>query len=275
MPFALDAYLARTGASTEPPSLAALGALQTAHVRTFAFDDVDVLLGQHPGVGLDAVAEKFVDRGRGGYCFEHATLLHAVVTALGYDAQLRLARVGDPQQAPRTHLAVVVTIDGTRYLSDPGIGVPPLGPIELRDGARLKGGIWEHEIRRVDEGGAGPAWQLWRQRVKGWELMHSTDELPVRPVDVVMGHHYTSTHPASHFTRTLTVARHHVDADGRPVHMTLTLDGLQIRRAGEETQLREVADEEIPEVCEEIGAHLTDDEGGRLVERVRELRAWA
>ncbi|WP_252975643.1 arylamine N-acetyltransferase [Janibacter melonis] len=62
--------------------------------------------------------------------------------------------------------------------------------------------------------------------------MHSTDELPVRPIDVVMGHHYTSTHPASHFTRTLTVARHQVDADGRPVHMTLTLDGLQIRRAG-------------------------------------------
>ncbi|WP_372430524.1 hypothetical protein [Janibacter melonis] len=45
-----------------------------------------------------------------------------------------------------------MTIDGTRYLSDPGIGVPPLAPVELRDGARLEGGIWEHEIRRVDEG---------------------------------------------------------------------------------------------------------------------------
>ncbi len=104
MPFALDAYLARTGASAEPPNLAALDALQTAHVRTFAFDDVDVLLDQHPGVGLDAVAERFVDRGRGGYCFEHATLFRAVVSALGYDAQLRLAG-GGTRSRPRARIS--------------------------------------------------------------------------------------------------------------------------------------------------------------------------
>ena len=63
----LDDYLARTGVSAEPPSLDALTRLQTAHVRTFTFDNIDVLLGTHPGVSLAAIQEKFVGRGRGGF----------------------------------------------------------------------------------------------------------------------------------------------------------------------------------------------------------------
>jgi N-hydroxyarylamine O-acetyltransferase len=188
----LDAYLARTGAVAVPPTERALADLLAAHVRTFPFDNIDVLLEQHPGISLGAAIEKFVGRGRGGYCFEHATLFHAVLLALGYDATLRLARVGDPAAAPRTHLGVVVTLDGRRLLADPGIGIPALGPVLLEDGAVLEGGIWPHRVVRVAEG-AGTGWQLWRHRSAGWELMHTTDELPVREVDVAMGHHWTST----------------------------------------------------------------------------------
>lgn len=38
---------------------------------------------------------------------------------------------------------------------------------------------------RNDDG----TWGLHRLREGGWELAHTTDELPVRPVDVVIGHH--------------------------------------------------------------------------------------
>jgi N-acetyltransferase len=70
----LDAYLARIAVAPRPPSRAALDELHEAHVRTFTFDDIDVLLDQHPGVDLAAVQARFVGRGRGGYCFEHGTL---------------------------------------------------------------------------------------------------------------------------------------------------------------------------------------------------------
>ena len=62
----LDAYLALVGVPATPPSRAALDALHEAHVRAFTFDNIDVLLDQHPGVALPAVQEKFVGRGRGG-----------------------------------------------------------------------------------------------------------------------------------------------------------------------------------------------------------------
>jgi hypothetical protein len=51
----LAGYLDRLGVAVREPSRAALDGLHEAHVRTFTFDDIDVLLQQHPGVDLDAV----------------------------------------------------------------------------------------------------------------------------------------------------------------------------------------------------------------------------
>ena len=56
----LDAYLARIGVPAVPPSRGALDRLHEAHVRAFTFDNIDVLLDQHPGVALEAVQAKFV-----------------------------------------------------------------------------------------------------------------------------------------------------------------------------------------------------------------------
>jgi len=130
----LDGYLDRLGVPARPPTKEALDELHEAHVRTFTFDNIDVLLGAHPGVGLDAVQAKFIGRGRGGYCFEHATLFAAAAERLGYDVRRRLGRVGDPALAPRTHFVVEIALDGQRLLADPGFGMSVLHPILLEDG---------------------------------------------------------------------------------------------------------------------------------------------
>src|SRR5215470_8847490 len=107
----LDAYLARVAVPARAPSRGALDELHEAHVRTFTFDNIDVLLDQHPGVELDAVQAKFVGRGRGGYCFEHGTLFAAALERLGYSVQRRLGRLPG-SSGGRTHCVVVVTLDG-------------------------------------------------------------------------------------------------------------------------------------------------------------------
>lgn len=83
----VDAYLERVGLPRSAPTVSFLQALHEAHVRTFTFDNIDVLLGQHPGVELPALEAKFVGRGRGGYCFEHATLFAAALDALGFQVE--------------------------------------------------------------------------------------------------------------------------------------------------------------------------------------------
>ncbi|CAM3454502.1 arylamine N-acetyltransferase family protein [Isoptericola cucumis] len=259
----LRGYLERLGLDARTPSRAALDELVEQHVRTFTFDNVDVLLGQHPGVGLEAVQGKFVGRGRGGYCFEHSTILAAALERLGYPVVRRLARVGDPAAVPvsgRTHLVVEVVLDGQRLLCDPGFGMGLVRPVPLVDGhVAEQGGGWRF---RVTRDGDRAVWRLARARGHGWEPMHSTDEHPVVPQDVEIGHHYTSTYPGSHFTQGLVVARH---LPGR--HVTVTESAVTVRRPGSPTEHRDLAAGELREWLELLAPSLTEDEVSRLLAR--------
>jgi N-hydroxyarylamine O-acetyltransferase len=262
----LAGYLARIGVTPREPSRDLLDELHEAHVRAFTFDNIDVLLEQHPGVGLEAVQAKFVGRGRGGYCFEHATLFAAALQRLGYDVRRRLGRVGDPAtgtQQGRTHMVVEVVLAGERLLCDPGFGMSRLRPIALVDGAEDDYLGWRYRVRRTPAGG----WALDRHRDGAWEVTHTTDELEVLPVDVVLGHHYTSTFPTSHFRHGLMVARH---LPGR--HVVVTHEGVTVRRPGEPTQHRDLADGELSEWLATLDVPLTDDERRRLLARAAELR---
>lgn len=266
----LPAYLARLGLSAQAPSRAALDELHEQHVRTFTFDNVDVLLQQHPGVALGSVQEKFVERGRGGYCFEHSTLLAAALERLGYHVLRRLARVNDAAAgAPlgRTHLVVEVVLDDERLLCDPGFGMSLLRPIALVDGHEAVQDGWRYRVTRADE---PTAWRLYRDRGDAWELMHTTDELEVVPEDIAIGHHYTSTFPGSHFTRGLVVARH---LPGR--HVTVTATTVTVRRPGFPTEHRALESGELPAWLDLLDAGLTGDETSRLLSRLAAAGASA
>jgi N-hydroxyarylamine O-acetyltransferase len=114
---------------------------------------------------------------------------------------------------------------------------------------------------------AGTGWELHRLRESGWELMHTTDELPVQPVDVTMGHHYTSTFPTSHFRRGLMLSRHGVDR-----HTTVSHEAVTIRRPGEPTEHRELEDGELEQLLDELAVPLTPEERSRLLGVVAWLR---
>jgi arylamine N-acetyltransferase len=264
----VEAYLARVGAEVGSPDLAVLQRLHEAHVRTFSFDNIDVLLEQHPGVDLPDVEAKFVGRGRGGYCFEHATLFGAVLESLGFDVDRRLARVGDVTASARTHCVVTVRLDDTRWLSDPGFGLSLMHPIRLEDGAQEDHGGWAYRVQRVESPRSGATWELQRQRDGGWELMHTTDELPVQQVDLRSGHHFTSTYPSSHFRHGLMLTRHLPDR-----HVAVTHEAVTVRRPGRPTEHHALADGELRSLLGELRVGLTDDETERLLAVVGQLRS--
>ncbi len=262
----LDGYLARLGVGAREPGSEALAELHEAHVRTYTFDNIDVLLGRAPGISLDEIQRKFVVRGRGGYCFEHSTIFAAALERLGYHVRRHLGRVGDPDagtQQGRTHMVVEAVIEGQRMLCDPGFGMSLLRPIPMVDGAEddyLPG--WQYRLHHTDAG----AWALYRRREEGWELAHTTDELEVSPVDVVIGHHFTSTFPGSHFTTGLILTKH---LPGR--HVTVTHESLTIRNPGEPTEHRKLDEGEIEEWLTTLDVPLTLEEQSRLHTKVRGL----
>jgi N-hydroxyarylamine O-acetyltransferase len=122
----LEAYLRRVGfAGDTAPTVQTLAALHRAHVAAVPFENVDIVLGRGVSVELDSVQAKLVDRGRGGYCYEHGLLFGAALERLGYTVDRLLARVGGEEQRPpraRTHMTLVVRADGVRWLADVGSG---------------------------------------------------------------------------------------------------------------------------------------------------------
>ncbi|HWD01923.1 MAG TPA: arylamine N-acetyltransferase [Amycolatopsis sp.] len=199
----VSAYLRRVGRPEEKPSAAALTALASAHVETFPFENVDVVLNSHRGIELDVVSEKLVGRRRGGYCYEQAGLFAAVAERLGYEVQRTVARVQPRRGGPYTHMTLIVTVDRTRYLVDVGFGAGILVPMPLEDGAVVDQAGWPHRL--VERDGW---WTLQKQTGDGWDDLHEVlPKVHSEPLDYRVFHHYTSTHPKSPFTGRLVLMR--------------------------------------------------------------------
>jgi N-hydroxyarylamine O-acetyltransferase len=83
----------------------------------------------------EALLASWEQRRGGGVCFDIVTMVYRLLTSLGYDADSILAHIS----GPFGHQAVVVRLDGRRYLVDLGNGAPLFAPIPL-DGV--------HEVHR-------------------------------------------------------------------------------------------------------------------------------
>lgn len=251
--FNIPAYLEALNVAPAPPDLDLLEELHRAHVHTLTFANVDVLLGQHPGVGPDAVQAQLIERRRGGYCFEHSQIFAAALEYLGFNVRRGLGRV-HALSSPRTHTTVHVELEGRRYLCDPGFGFSITGPVPLEDGAvRMEGDQQFRIEQRLDNGSR--LWALTRQG----SVEHFMDELPVQPVDVRTGHLFTSTSPHSVFTQHLMVMRH-TDAG----HVTVTEGAVTTRIPGHKTERREISAAEAVHLTRELGVRITDQQAHRL-----------
>ena len=239
--FDLDAYFVRIGyAGSRAPTLATLHALTAAHTQAIPFENLDVLLGRGIELGAEAVFDKLVRQGRGGYCFEQNGLFLAVLEAMGFRVQPRGARVridrARADMPPRTHMFLQVEIDGARWLTDVGVG-----GLSLTSAIRLdaKGEqATPHEPRRIirEEG------RWFHQALLGgtWTDVYefTYDDMP--PIDREVANWFTSAHPGSHFKNRLIVAR----AAPEGCRLTLVNGELKIRGRDGRAEARPVASPE-------------------------------
>jgi len=237
----LERYLARIGwAGARAPSAATLRGLCWAHARSIPFENLDVLLGRPIRVELEAVTRKLVDDRRGGYCFEQNTLFAGALRALGFRVTTLAARVrwgaAPDQVTARTHMVLRVDVDGERWLADVGFGgTSPPEPLRLLPGIEQPTRL---ESYRVMEAGAG--YQLEVRLDDAWVPLYQLTLEEHHPIDYVVASHYTSTHPDSHFTRGIVVAR--LDEG---VRFTLRGRELGVRRGGVVTRRTIDDDDEL------------------------------
>lgn len=127
-------YLELLRVEQSEPSLALLERLTAAHMATVPFSNVTCILrrraaGEAPVPPLDPETVLAAwEQGRGGgVCFEMAEMVWRLLVGLGYPAHIALGWRG----FLGSHQAVVVGVDGERYLVDVGNGSPFFEPIPL------------------------------------------------------------------------------------------------------------------------------------------------
>ena len=203
--FDISSYLARLGLSEVPLTAYGLAQLQAAHIRKIPFENIDPLLGIEPQVDLASVANKILGEGRGGYCFELNELYRGALEALGFQVERRLARVrmGATTGGPRTHLAIVCTIDGTRYLTDAGFGGPaPLHPLRADDNGTQHAPNGDYRLETDQVSGE----RVLLRVTDGQEFpLYGFDEAYVGDPDIAAANYLCTTWPHSPFPTHLMV----------------------------------------------------------------------
>ncbi len=227
----LDAYFARIQWSGETsPTLGTLAGLLRAHTARIPFENLDVLLGRPVRLDLGALQDKLVRAGRGGYCFEHATLFAAVLEALGFRPLRHAARVvlfAPRTEVPRTHMFLTVAVEGARFVVDPGFGLfAPRVPVPLVAGETTRS---DGETHRMDR--EGDFWVLHVQRggqaVSGWVTTLEAEN----PIDFEVANHYVATHPGSLFVNRIMLSA--ITPEGRV--NVMNRDVTVVRAAGEQS----------------------------------------
>ncbi|WP_447600353.1 arylamine N-acetyltransferase family protein [Nitrospira sp. Nam80] len=204
----VDAYFKRIGFDgPRTPTLDTLQAIQLRHSETIPFENLNPLMGWPVRLDMESLQRKMVQDGRGGYCFEQNLLLKHALDVLGFHVTGLAGRVLWNTSAgvvlPRTHMLLLVDLDGQRYIVDVGFGgVTLTGPLRLEldieqttphEPFRLIS-IDDEFIEQVKIGGH-------------WVSLYRFDLTEQLLPDYEMANWYLSTHPDSRFVTGLMAAR--------------------------------------------------------------------
>ena len=201
----IDAFLDRLG-ETRPvrPDLASLRNLHRAWRERVPYENLDVQLGRPVRLDPEALVDKIVVRGRGGYCYEQNGALALLLEAVGFEVTMVEAGVmreqrGDGQWG--NHNALLVTIGGETWLADAGIGDGFLEPLPLRELACDQDGL-VYRIERLDR----TTWRVHHHpggTISSYDLRTEARELS----DFAARSRELTTSPSSPYVTTLMAAR--------------------------------------------------------------------
>jgi N-hydroxyarylamine O-acetyltransferase len=227
------------------PTAETLRRLQVAHLRTVPFENLSIHAGEPIVLEDDALFNKIVGRGRGGFCYEVNGLFAALLRALGFSVHMLAAEVANAEGgygAPFDHMALAVTLE-QRWLVDVGFGDSFLEPLLLDErGVQVQGG----RAFRLDADGDYLR-LLRRDEGDEWKAQYRFTLEPNEYADYAEMCHFHQTSPQSHFTRACVCSL--ATEDGR-----ITLSGMRFIKTTEKDGKRErtlASEEEFRDVLRE------------------------
>jgi N-hydroxyarylamine O-acetyltransferase len=204
----LDAYFERIGyRGPRAVGIDLLSGIHLHHTQTIPFENLNPFLGWPVRLDVASLQHKFVHDKRGGYCFEHNLLFSHVLRHLGFQLKGLAARVmwnvPEGTVMPRSHMLLLIELDGRRYVADVGFGGLTLtAPLRLEVGVEQS---TPHEPFRLIESGD---WFVMQAKVGDvWRSLYRFDLVEQFQADYEVTNWYLSNHPASQFVTGLIAAR--------------------------------------------------------------------
>jgi N-hydroxyarylamine O-acetyltransferase len=227
--FNLEAYLNRIQYGGDVrPTLETLSAVTMAHTGNIPFENLDVVLGRPIKLDIESLQNKLVRDKRGGYCFEHGTLMAAALRVMGFEPVSHTARVTlffPRSQAPRTHMILSVTLAEGMFVLDPGFGgLAPRFPVPAPIGSEPQPSDDRSHWLERDDRFFDLRILTGDKTIDAW----STTFEPENEIDFVLGNHYTSSHPDSPMCNRIMLRAYSGDSMVTAMNRDVT-----VRRAGE------------------------------------------
>jgi N-hydroxyarylamine O-acetyltransferase len=225
--FNLATYFKRIGFNTTPgKDLATVTKMMRQQLFTVPFENLDIQAGKGVSLVPETIVEKIIQHHRGGYCYEVNGLFAMALQALEIPYQFIACRpMFYPTLRPRTHMALIVNLEGTEWLCDVGFGSNGIrAPLSLSStGCEIQ---QDYERYRLDH--PNNREYLLKSWDDGqWVNQYAFDLWPQQWVDYLPANHLNATHPESVFVQKLLVVLH--NPEGRCI---LFGDRLKIVKQG-------------------------------------------
>ena len=177
-----------------------------AHLSTFPFTSISVLLERELSLELQDLVNKIVDRREGGYCFEHNKLIYEALLYYGFDVKPLFARVLNNQNivSAKTHRSTLLTINNEAYIVDVGFSfLSPSMPIKFGSEPTVSDLGTLYIINKADDD------TFLLEIIQEDELytLYSFDMHNYNEMDFEVGHFYSYKHPKANFVNNLVISR--------------------------------------------------------------------
>lgn len=236
--FSLQGYFDRIGFKGAPKAdIATVAQIMRCQLFTVPFENLDVQAKKIVSLVPEEIVEKIVHRKRGGYCYEVNGLFAMAMQALGIRYQFVAARpMFYPAKRPRTHMALVLTLDGKPWLCDLGFGSYGIrAPMSLDAlDVEIKQDADTFMLTKTDDGV-----HVLRAWVDGqWTNQYGFDLSSQEWIDFAPANYLNSTHPDAIFVQKVVIVQ--FNEAGRKI---LVGDALKVIAHGR-TEQRTIAPEE-------------------------------
>jgi N-hydroxyarylamine O-acetyltransferase len=206
--FSLQNYLNRIGfRDAAKADIATVTEMMRCQLFTVPFENLDVQAGKVVSLVPEEIVEKIIGRNRGGYCYEINGLFAMALQELGIPYQFVAARpMFYPVKRPKTHMAIVLSVDGEEWLCDLGFG-----SYGIRSPMRLN--LVDVEVLQDSDrfvlSKPSDREYLLKALVDGeWMNQYAFDLSPQEWIDFVPANYLNSTHPDAIFVQKLLIVLH-------------------------------------------------------------------